>query len=69
MFFFINLLHVFGFNRELYEESSLQTEKLNEIGQIDFEFVGDPQILEVHIFTTTEFDGDPTESPGIMETL
>lgn len=67
MFFFINLL--FGFNRELYEESSLRTEKLNEIGQIDFEFVGDPQILEVHIFTTTEFDGDPTESPGIMETL
>ena len=67
MFFFINLL--FGFKRELYEESSLRTEKLKEIGQIDFEFVGDPQILEVHIFTTTEFDGDPTESPGIMETV
>ncbi|XP_062610008.1 oxidized purine nucleoside triphosphate hydrolase-like [Saccostrea cucullata] len=49
--------------RELFEESSLKSDSLTKIGIIDFEFVGDPQILEVHIFTSTEFEGEPTESP------
>ncbi|XP_062569091.1 oxidized purine nucleoside triphosphate hydrolase-like [Saccostrea cucullata] len=49
--------------RELFEESSLKSDSLTKIGTIDFEFVGDPQILEVHIFTSTEFEGEPTESP------
>lgn len=48
--------------RELFEESSLKSDDLKEIGLIDFEFVGDPQILEVHVFTTSKFEGEPTES-------
>ncbi|XP_061175695.1 oxidized purine nucleoside triphosphate hydrolase-like [Saccostrea echinata] len=49
--------------RELFEESSLKSDSLTKIGIIDFQFVGDPQILEVHIFTSTQFEGEPTESP------
>lgn len=54
------------FCRELFEESSLKSDDLKEIGLIDFEFVGDPQILEVHVFTTSKFEGEPTESSGII---
>lgn len=53
------------FCRELFEESSLKSDDLEEIGLIDFEFVGDPQILEVHVFTTSKFEGEQTESSGI----
>lgn len=64
MFFDGNLFFVFC--RELFEESSLKSDDLKEIGLIDFEFVGDPQILEVHVFTTSKFEGEPTESSGII---
>ena len=30
-----------------------------------FEFVGDPQLLEVHVFTGTDFTGAPAESDGM----
>ena len=32
-------------------------EDLRKVGTIDFEFVGDPVILEVHVFLTDKFSG------------
>ncbi len=29
-----------------------------------FEFIGDPQLLEVHVFTTNKYKGNITESDG-----
>ncbi|XP_074647327.1 oxidized purine nucleoside triphosphate hydrolase-like [Tubulanus polymorphus] len=48
--------------RELHEESSLIVDKLDEIGLLTFEFVGDSTLLEVHVFTTTQFKNEPEES-------
>ncbi len=33
-------------------------------GTIIFEFAGDPQLLEVHVFTANKFTGTPTETEG-----
>ena len=30
---------------------------LKEVGQIDFEFLGDPKILEVHVFISDKYSG------------
>ena len=35
-----------------------------KIGKIIFEFVGDPQLLEVHVFACETFLGTPTETEG-----
>lgn len=51
-----------GAKRELYEEVGIEAIKLNKVGIIDFEFQGNPEILEVHIFKTDSFLGEPTES-------
>jgi len=48
--------------RELLEESGLTTNELQEAGILKFEFVGEPEILEVHVFTTNKYEGTPTES-------
>ncbi|KAK3612436.1 hypothetical protein CHS0354_032046 [Potamilus streckersoni] len=48
--------------RELQEESGLKAKNLQEVGLLKFEFVGDPQLLEVHVFTSSEYEGKPTES-------
>lgn len=37
---------------------------LQKMGQITFEFVGNTELMEVHIFRTDSFQGDPTESDG-----
>ena len=50
--------------RELEEESGLKAGHLEEIGRLDFEFVGEPQLLEVHVFTGTEYTGTPVETRG-----
>jgi len=50
--------------RELLEESGLTTNELQEAGILKFEFVGEPEILEVHVFTTNKYEGTPTESEG-----
>ena len=52
------------FFRELREESGLSCTGLTEIGRLMFEFVGDPQLLEVHVFTGTDYSGTPTETHG-----
>ena len=49
--------------RELKEEAGIKiTQGLEKIGILDFEFQGNPEILEVHIFRGEKFSGKPTES-------
>ncbi|KAI1884640.1 hypothetical protein AGOR_G00228470 [Albula goreensis] len=48
--------------RELLEESGLTVDTLDKIGNIKFEFVGETELLDVHVFRTDSFNGDPTES-------
>ncbi|KAK6170069.1 hypothetical protein SNE40_018550 [Patella caerulea] len=50
--------------RELEEESGLivSPDSLSNAALLKFEFVGNPQILEVHVFTTTEVTGEPIET-------
>ena len=48
--------------RELREEAGVETESLEKVGIIDFEFKGNPEILQVHIFKSTIFSGEPQES-------
>lgn len=48
--------------RELFEESGIKAQDLKKAGIIEFEFQDDPKILEVHIFSASNFDGEPIES-------
>ncbi len=48
--------------REVKEEAGVSVSDIEEVGRIDFEFKGNPEILEVHIFRTEEFTGKPIES-------
>ncbi len=48
--------------REIKEEAGIEVQDLEKRGIIEFEFQGDPQILEVHIFSSQSFSGTPTES-------
>ena len=48
--------------REMQEESGVSVTALQEVGQLIFTFEGNPQPLEVHIFATDAFGGEPAES-------
>lgn len=48
--------------RELEEEAGIASDSLERRGIIEFEFKGDPQILEVHIFYVSAFQGTIAES-------
>jgi len=48
--------------RELREEAGIETESLEKVGIIDFEFKGNPEILQVHIFKAEKFSGELVES-------
>lgn len=48
--------------RELFEESGMLAEHLEEIGSLVFEFVQDPMIMNVTVFTSDQFTGEPRES-------
>lgn len=48
--------------REVSEEVGLTLKDLHSCGVIDFEFEDDPDILEVHLFRATEFQGEPKET-------
>lgn len=51
-------------DRELLEESGLTVDTLDKIGNIKFEFIGETELLDVHIFRADSFHGEPTESDG-----
>lgn len=48
--------------REIQEEAGIKVKNLNKVGIIDFESKGDPEIVQVHIFRSDNFSGEPTES-------
>nr|CAD7407420.1 unnamed protein product [Timema cristinae] len=48
--------------RELQEESGLHVDEMDRVGLLEFQFEGDPVLLEVHVFTTTNFKGEPVET-------
>ncbi len=48
--------------RELQEEAGIEAKFLDKVGIIDFEFRGNPEILQIHIFRSDSFLGEPSES-------
>ena len=50
--------------RETKEECGLDVSELDQVGTLIFEFVGEPQLLEVHVFRTEQYTGTVTESEG-----
>jgi len=48
--------------RETKEEAGVEINNFDKVGIIEFEFKGDPDILEVHIFRVSDFGGEPAES-------
>ena len=51
-----------GARREIKEEAGLEVGKLSKHGVIEFKRRGKQEILEVHVFGTDAFSGEPTES-------
>ena len=48
--------------REVEEEAGIKVKNLDKVGVIEFEFKGNPEILQVHIFKSDNFLGEPIES-------
>lgn len=48
--------------REMQEESGIVIGALEKVGIMDFEFEGNPETLEVHIFNVKDFSGEMVES-------
>lgn len=48
--------------RELFEEAGIKVANIEKMGEIEFEFTGDPVMLQVHIFKAVNFEGEPFES-------
>ena len=48
--------------REIREEARIDVNDLEKVGIIDFKFEGNPETLEVHVFRSTLFSGDPIET-------
>lgn len=48
--------------REVREEAGIELKNLEKMGIIEFEFQGNPQILEVHVFKSDSFSGVPVET-------
>ena len=49
-------------SRELLEEVGIRAHSLDLVGVLEFTFLNDSKILEVHVFTVAEFSGEPIES-------
>lgn len=48
--------------REVKEEAGIDIGELNKRGVIEFEFQGNPETLEVHVFKADNFSGEPVET-------
>ncbi len=48
--------------RELFEESGLTVNNMEKLGILDFSWEGKENVLEVNVFKTTEFSGEPQET-------
>lgn len=42
----------------------MDVSELDHVGTLIFEFIGEPQLLEVHVFRTEHYTGTVTESEG-----
>lgn len=51
-----------GAHREFLEEAGITVGPLNAQGILEFEFEGNPEILEVHVFKATQYTGQPVET-------
>jgi len=48
--------------RECAEECGIRVKELTQCGHLEFEFKGDPEIMDVHVFRVGGYDGEPVES-------
>jgi len=48
--------------REVLEEAGISLKEFEERGVLEFEFLGNPEILEVHVFKALDFEGEPQET-------
>lgn len=53
-------------HRELEEECGIKVASLVQVGLIDFEFEGNPEILEVHVFHGQGITGEPIETEEML---
>uniref|UniRef100_A0A2L2Y921 Oxidized purine nucleoside triphosphate hydrolase n=2 Tax=Parasteatoda tepidariorum TaxID=114398 RepID=A0A2L2Y921_PARTP len=54
--------------RELQEEAGITAENLQKVGYLKFEFVEDPLIMHVHVYTSSSYQGEPRESDEMLPT-
>ncbi len=47
--------------REVFEEAQITPKDLEKMGVLEFTWDYKPEVLEVHIFKVTDFEGIPTE--------
>lgn len=52
--------------RELKEEVGIIVKQIEKVGVIEFQFQGNPEILEVHLYKTAQFTGKPRESEEML---
>ena len=52
--------------RELLEEAGIKVGDIDKVGIIEFEFKGNTEIQEVHIFKTKDFVGEPLETEEML---
>lgn len=48
--------------RELAEEAGIIAKDIKKRGVLNFHFENDPEVLEVHIFSSNDFNGQPQEN-------
>ncbi|MBI2637699.1 MAG: 8-oxo-dGTP diphosphatase, partial [Candidatus Sungbacteria bacterium] len=48
--------------RELFEEAGLLAQILKKRAIFEFEFDGNPEVLEIHVFSVPSFEGEATET-------
>ncbi len=48
--------------REFQEEAGIEVSDLNKVAIIEFEFQGNPETIEMHVFRSEIFSGEPMES-------
>jgi 8-oxo-dGTP pyrophosphatase MutT (NUDIX family) len=48
--------------RETHEESGVLVTDLRKRGVLTFTIIGNPELMEVHFFSTSEFAGEPVET-------